>query len=114
MEYIALSRRGKALLGTRKTTCSIRHANEVSIQGGWSGGSRDYGTAWRMVNGVWVECDEQPFVGDGFRTPPKPYALGPDTFVVITGTFMGKPATPRIVCGSAELSTQLTEQLTKG
>lgn len=114
MQTITLSPAGKRLLNTKKHKALIGVQSAVTIHGGWSGGSREYATAYDYtLRGLWTEAEKQPITGNGFNVSAQPYQIGPAQFVINSGIFMGKPATPVIYCGSQELMDQLVASLTR-
>lgn len=88
----------KELTGSKKRSFYFEPANTVTPRGGWSGGSRSCYTAIEWRTG-------KPYafhIGDQWSIQAKQQVLPAGVILIETGTFCGKPATPRIYCNPTE------------
>ena len=90
----------KRAAGTRKKSFSLDTTTSPRCTDSyWSGGSRsDF-----VVQNIDTGLNYRPPGGQFPWNTPNDYTLQPGDVLIETGTFMGKPATPRFLCRPEDL-----------
>lgn len=104
--YIPNSTKTKQLTGSRKRQCTFSPGHtSVNVNSYWDGGSKSSYVVFNIDSGMEVlPVGNAPFMTSGRLD----YTLIIGDIVIETGTFCGKPATPRFMCRTEDSERVLT------